>query len=147
MGVMDGFWKWLGVQNEVEEEIIEIPAPPERNSTEKNSGSNIVSIHNNKSMKVVVCEPQKFEEVQALSDHLKNRRQVIINFDSTPPDIAQRMIDFITGTVYTLDGQSQQVGNNIFLFAPSNVEITKDPRSLMKKHGMTDLIQYAGSER
>ena len=43
-----------------------------------------MSIHTNKSLRVIVCEPQSFEEVELLTDHLKNRKQVIINFENTP---------------------------------------------------------------
>jgi cell division inhibitor SepF len=96
---------------------------------------------------VVVCEPEKFEEVQALADHLKNRRQIILNFESTPPEVSQRIIDFISGSLYSLDGQSQQLGRNIFLFAPSNVEITKDHRTLMRRNSLSGLEPYGGDRK
>ncbi len=130
MGLLDSFWSWLGVQTEVEEHVMELPAAAER---ENRAGANLVSIHTSKNLKVVVCEPERFEEVQALADHLKNRKQVILNFENTAPEVSQRIIDFISGTVYALDGQSQQLGRNIFLFAPSNVEVSKDHRTLMRK--------------
>lgn len=130
MGLLDSFWSWLGVQTEVEEHYMELPAGQEHDN--KASG-NVVSIHSNKNLKVVVCEPEKYDEVQALADHLKNRKQVILNFESTSPEVAQRIIDFISGAVYALDGQSQQLGRNIFLFAPSHVEVSRDHRSLMRK--------------
>lgn len=132
MGIANNFWKWLGIESDVEEEIIELPAVAGSVQDTK-GGNNVVSIHTNKNMKVVVCEPQSFEEAQALADHLKSRKQVILNFETTPPEISQRIIDFVSGTVYALDGQSQQLGKNIFLFAPSNIEITRDSRSLMRK--------------
>ncbi len=136
MGIMDGLWRWLGVEREeVREEIIELPAYSE----EKPKGSNnIVSLHSNKSFKVVVCEPENFDEVQVLADHLKSRKQLILNFDNTPPEVSQRIIDFISGTTYSLEGHSQQLGKDIFIFTPSNVEIAKDHRSLMRKHGFTN---------
>lgn len=135
MGVIDNLWKWLGVQTEVEEEYKEMPLLPERDNR---SGANVVSIHTGKGLKVIVCEPERFEEAQALTDHLKNRRQVIVNFESTKPEISQKIIDFISGAVYSLDGQSQQLGQNIFLFAPSSVEITNDHKTIMRKQ---DFIQ------
>ncbi|MDD4801844.1 MAG: cell division protein SepF [Syntrophomonas sp.] len=133
MGVIDNLWRWLGVQTEVEEEIQEIPVLQER---ENRSSTNIVSIHSGKSVKVIVCEPERFDEVQALADHLKNRRQIILNFENTPADVSQKIIDFISGAVYSLDGQSQQLGHNIFLFAPASVEITTDHKTLMRKHDL-----------
>lgn len=131
MSIIDGFWKLLGVPNEVEEEIIETSSYDSKEL--KSPSNNIVSIHTNKTLKVVVCEPQKFEEAKELADHLKNRKQIILNFESTAPDVSQRIIDFISGTVYSLDGQTQQIGKNIFVFAPNNVEINKDSRFLNRK--------------
>ncbi|HAA09295.1 MAG: cell division protein SepF [Syntrophomonadaceae bacterium] len=132
MGIGDKFWSWLGVEHEeVREELLEIP----KNLEESRNPANIVSIHTNKTMKVVVCEPESFDEVQILADHLKNRKQVIMNMEATSPEIAQRIIDFLSGTTYALDGHSQQLGRHIFLFTPSNVEITRDHRSVIRRPG------------
>lgn len=142
MGIVDKFWSWLGVQNEeVQEEIYELP---EATQDARKNIANVVSIHTNKTMKVVVCEPEKFEEVQALADHLRNRKQLIINFENTPKDVSQRIIDFISGTTYSLDGDSQQIGPHIFIFTPSNVEIARDHRTVMRKQGF---VNSFGSER
>jgi len=133
MGVMEKFWAWLGVENEeIREELIELPVENVENSKRN---SNLVSIHTNKAMKIVVCEPESFEEGQVLADHLKNRKQVILNFENTPPEVSQRIIDFLSGTTYALEGHSQQLGKNIFLFTPSNVEIARDQRALLRKNG------------
>lgn len=129
MGVLDSFWGWLGVRTEVEEHIVELPVGHDHDT----KSGNLVSIHSSKNLKVVVCEPERFDEVQSLADHLKNRKQVILNFENTNPEISQKIIDFISGAVYALDGQSQQLGRHIFLFAPSNVEVTRDHRALMRK--------------
>ena len=134
MGMIDSLWKWLGVQTE-EEEVKEIPFVSERDSR---TSTNVVSIHAGKGVKVIVCEPERFEEAQVITDHLKNRRQVVVNFESTRPEISQKIIDFVSGAVYSLDGQSQQLGQNIFLFAPSSVEISSDHKSLLRKN---DFIQ------
>ena len=132
MGFGDKFWSWLGIEHEeVREELLELP----QNAEESRSPANIVSIHTNKTMKVVICEPVSFDEVQILADHLKNRRQVIMNLEATPPDMAQRIIDFLSGNTYAFDGHSQQQGRQIFLFTPSNVEIAKDHRTMMRRPG------------
>jgi len=133
MGMIDKLWNWLGVQTEVEEEYHELPVISERDNK---AGINVVSLHGSKGIKVIVCEPERFEEVQTLADHLKNRKQIILNFESTRPEVSQKIIDFISGAVYALDGQSQQLGQNIFLFAPSSVEITSDHRTLMRKQDL-----------
>lgn len=142
MGIVDKFWNWLGVQNEeIREEYYELP---DNTQDSKKNIANVVSIHTNKTMKVVVCEPEKFEEVQSLADHLRNRKQLIINFENTPKEISQRIIDFISGTTYSLDGDSQQIGPHIFIFTPSNIEIARDHRTIIRKHGLANTF---GGER
>lgn len=133
MGLMDKVWTWLGVQTEVREELMELPQMGDKDYDNKKNIANVVSIHTNKNLKVVVCEPENFDEVQVLADHLKNRKQIILNFENTPPDVSQKVIDFISGTTYALEGHTQQLGQHIFLFTPSNVEIARDHRSLMRK--------------
>jgi len=141
MGMIDSLWKWLGVQTEEEEEIREIPFVPERDAR---TSSNVVSIHGGKGIKVIVCEPERFEEAQALADHLKNRRQVVVNFESTRPEVSQKIIDFISGAVYSLDGTSQQLGQHIFLFAPASVEITADHKTLLRKSDFMQPDPFGG---
>ncbi|HNX29160.1 MAG TPA: cell division protein SepF [Syntrophomonadaceae bacterium] len=132
MSLIDKFWAWFGVDNnESGNEVLEIS---ENNEGSSRGVPNVVSIHTNKNMKVVVCEPDSFDEAQALADHLKSRRQVILNLENTPPDACQRIVDFISGTTYALEGNSQQLGKTIFIFTPSNVEISKDHRLMRKSN-------------
>lgn len=145
MGLMDRFWGWLGVREEEEQTFMELP--PGGNYEKENKTANLVSIHSGKNLKVMVCEPEKFDEVQTLAEHLKNRKQVILNFENTAPEVSQRVIDFISGATYALDGQSQQLGRNIFLFAPSNVEVAKDHRVLMRKNTMPLPDGFKGERR
>ncbi|MDD4776309.1 MAG: cell division protein SepF [Syntrophomonas sp.] len=148
MGVMDSVWKWLGIQSEVEEEyeFEQRPMTLEReNRSSANAAANVVALHAaGKGAKVVVCEPDRFEEVQALVDHLKNRKQVIVNFESTAPELSQKIIDFISGAVYALDGHSQQLGQHIFLFAPSTVEITAESKNLTRKNDFFQSDPFGG---
>lgn len=138
MGKLNKFWNWLGVeQEEIREELIDMPEAPEDSIR---GISNVVSIHSNKTMKVVVCEPESFDEVQILADHLKNRKQVILNLENTPKELSQRILDFLSGTTYALEGNSQQLGHDIFIFTPSNVEIARDARSIMRKHGFGSIF-------
>lgn len=133
MGKLHDFMVWLGVaeEDEVREEVMELPFS---SGVENKGNANIVSIHTNKSLKVVVCEPQSFDEVELLSDHLKNRRQIILNFENTPEEVSRKIFDFISGATYALDGCSQQLGKHVFMFAPSNIEISKDARTLVMRN-------------
>ena len=138
MGVVDKFWSFLGVEDEEvgeEEQTISKSVLKETYSKDtSNSSNNVVRIHGGNTIKVTISEPASFDEVQALADHLKNRRQLILNFEKTPPEVAQRLADFLSGTIYALDGQFQQLGTNIYVFAPNNMEFTRDTQALMRKH-------------
>lgn len=123
MDIWKSFCGWFGFEDE--ETIPAIPVNIGQDPAKKN---NRLDINSNKSMKIILCEPEMFEEVQAMAGHLKNGNQVVIRFDSVSSEVAQRMVDFLAGVVCSLNGQSQQVGHNIFLFVPSNVEISKDLR-------------------
>lgn len=130
MGFVDKFWQFFGVETETREEVLELPAEAEERKLDRRG--NVVSIHAAKTVKVVVCEPSDFDEVKGIADNLKNRKQVVINLERTPVESRQRIIDFISGTTYALDGHIQKIGDNIFLFAPSNVEISVDNRSAVR---------------
>jgi len=131
---MDKLIAFLGMDAQVpeeEQEIIELKNEEDKYRERRN---NLVSIPGPKNinMKVVVCEPSSFDEVQEIADNLRNHRQVIINLEKTPSDIAQRIIDFVSGTTYALDGHSQKLAENIVIFVPSNVEIVPDSRGLLR---------------
>lgn len=91
----------------------------------KNKGQ-VVSLHAQRQMRVTVVEPKSFEDVQGMADHLKNRRPVIINLEQAEPDLAKRVVDFISGATYALNGSMQKVGKGIFLFVPSNMDIDNE---------------------
>ncbi|MCL2798217.1 MAG: cell division protein SepF [Firmicutes bacterium] len=73
---------------------------------------------------VVVYDPKTPEDVQRLIDYLKRREPAIINLDGTVPDVAQRILDFVSGAIYALSGSIHRVASNIFLLSPEGVEIT-----------------------
>jgi len=125
-GVKEKILYWFGLEEEYDDELGIQPATP---ASETRAGSHVVGIPSAKSQRVVVCEPKTFEEAQAIADHLKSRKQVIVNFEATPMEISKKIIDFVSGAAYGVDGQSQQIGSKVFLFAPSGVEVTPDGRS------------------
>lgn len=73
--------------------------------------------------KMLVIEPKSFDECTKLVDNLKSRKPVIINLEKVETDLARKMFDFMSGATYALNGNVQRVTSNIFIFAPSNVDI------------------------
>lgn len=74
--------------------------------------------------KMVVIEPKGFDECPKLVDNLKAKKPVIINLEKVESDIARKIFDFLSGATYALNGNVQKVANNIFIFAPENVDVT-----------------------
>jgi len=114
------------------EEQKEVVSRDEMRLNRRNSAQ-VVSIHSQKQMRVVVFEPKSFEDSQNIADQLKNRRPVIINLENAEKVLAKRIVDFISGTTYALNGNMQKVGNGIFLFVPNNVDISGEMRSAVSE--------------
>ncbi|MUT66177.1 cell division protein SepF [Paenibacillus sp. NEAU-GSW1] len=132
MSVINRFMNYLGLQDEeeiierervtqTEEQEIETPVLDSRKNT-KNT-NNIVSIHSQKNVRVVLNEPRSYDEAQDIADHLRSRRAVIVNLQRVRTDLAVRIVDFLSGTVYALNGNISKLGPNIFLCTPDSVEI------------------------
>lgn len=135
MGVMNRFMSFLGLQDEVEE-IVEQHSDKsgghDHQDTEtspfearKNNGraNNVVSIHSQKNVRVVLNEPRSYDEAQEIAEHLRSRRPVVVNLQRVRTDQALRILDFLSGTVYAINGNISKLGSNIFLCTPESVEI------------------------
>lgn len=131
MGVMNKFMNFLGLQEEeevVEREQFSVQEQPELETpsfeNRKNQkGSNVVSIHSQKNVKVILYEPRSYDEAQEIADHLRSHRSVVVNLQRVRNDQAMRIIDFLSGTIYALSGSISKIGGNIFLCTPDTVEI------------------------
>ena len=88
--------------------------------------SKIVSLPAMQQIKMVISQPTSFEQSESICDLLKEKKSVIVNLEYVNKDVARRIVDFISGGVYALDGYIQKVSNSIFLVAPSNYEITNE---------------------
>jgi cell division inhibitor SepF len=129
MGVMNKFMNFLGLQEEEEvihrERVIEEQEEVETNPYEQRNKNkaNVVSIHSQKSSKVVLSEPRSYDETQEIADHLRSRRAVVVNLQRVRPETGIRIVDFLSGTVYALNGYISKLGPNIYLCTPDSVDI------------------------
>jgi Uncharacterized protein conserved in bacteria len=98
-----------------------------------NRGKLVNLNHSNKTIKMIVVEPESFEEVQAIVDHLKNKRAVILNLEETEKTTARRLADFLGGAIYALDGTMQRVSGSIFLFTPPHIEVSMPIRTELRE--------------
>jgi cell division inhibitor SepF len=129
MGVMNKFMNFLGLQEEEEvierEKVVEGIEEAETNSYEQRNKNkaNVVSIHSQKNSRVVLSEPRTYDETQDIADHLRSRRAIVVNLQRVRPETAIRIVDFLSGTVYALNGSISKLGPNIFLCTPDSVDI------------------------
>lgn len=99
-------------------------------------GNNVVNLKASVQMGMVIIHPRSYDDARSIADHIKSYRPVIINLDEVDNVLAQRIMDFVSGTCYTLRGDLQRVARNIFIIAPENVEITGDIREELKTRGI-----------
>lgn len=136
MGIKSKLKTWFFLDEdyveEYEEEIVQqrrnepdrhIEEP--RKTLREKQKQNIVSISSvQKASKVIILEPKSFEESPEIAEHVKSKKAVVINLQMTDRIEARRIIDFLGGTVYALNGDIQKIGSDIFLCTPDNVEVT-----------------------
>ncbi len=72
---------------------------------------------------IVVFQPGTFSDAQQAAEHIKARKTVIINMKKTDKELGKRIIDFLSGISYAVDGNVQKIADNIFLFAPAHIDI------------------------
>ena len=102
----------------------------------KKPSTKVVNIHATTQMKVVVINPEKYDDAQEICDHIKSKKPVVINLELMNGETAQRIIDFLSGAAYALDGDIQKVANNIFIIAPQNVDISGNFKEELKTKGI-----------
>lgn len=121
--------------DEEEEMRGEIEQPQFLYSGPKKQQSKVVNIHSSSQFKVVVMQPESFDDAQDICEHLKNKKPIIVNLEDVEKECAQRIVDFLSGAVYALDGSIQKVATSIFLIAPHNVDIMGDFKDELKNKG------------
>ncbi|MCR5175969.1 MAG: cell division protein SepF [Anaerovibrio sp.] len=103
-------------------------------STSIREGSNVAAMASSM-MKVHVIEPKTIDDCQQIANFLKEKRPVVINLEKVEEQTAIRIIDFISGTIYAIDGAVTKISRNVWLFAPKNVNITVSQQN----HGLTNM--------
>ena len=90
----------------------------------------VVPMHSSsKMMEVNIVKPKSIEDSQEICNTLLNQRPVVVNLEGFDPDEAQRIMDFISGCIFAIDGKFHQISKYIFIFSPHNVDISGDSLS------------------
>ena len=110
------------------------PAPRRRSFMESESkksvreprlqgGGESVPMPNVAAMKMIVYHPVSYEDAQNIIDNLKSRKPVIVNMEELDVAAAQRILDFISGAIYALNGTIAKISRGIFVVAPTNYDV------------------------
>ena len=98
-------------------------APSSAGSSRK---GNVVNINATAQLAVVLVKPDRFDSVSEVADHLRDKKAVVLNLESTNKDVARRLVDFLSGCAYALDGKIKKVAISTYIITPYNVDIVGD---------------------
>lgn len=94
------------------------------------------------SLELKVVKPDRFDNVSQIATHLINRRTVVLNLEDTNKETARRLLDFLSGVAYSINGNLKRVANNTYVISPCNVDISEgqlvDKRSKDGNSGFYD---------
>lgn len=140
----------IGDAAEEEEEFFEekqeefytpVPKPkstePYSHSTKK---SKVVNIHATTQLKVVVLQPTTYSDATEIAGHLKSKKPVVVNLEKLDKETARKIVDFLSGAVFALDGSMQKVSNGILLLVPYTMGIMGDFSDELKTQGLFDFF-------
>ena len=96
----------------------------------------VVNIHATAQLQVVLVKPERFENASEIADHLREKRTVVLNLESTNKDVARRLIDFLSGVAYAGEGKIKKVAANTYIITPYHVDIEGDLIDELESSGM-----------
>ena len=132
--LMNKVWGFFGIEPEDEEEELEnedyLQEEEEEEEEEERKlfgrKNKVVNMPQANQIKMVISQPTTFEQSEEICQYLKERKSCIVNLEYVNKDVARRIVDFISGGVYALNGHIQKISNSIFLIAPANYDIANE---------------------
>ena len=107
-----------------------------RSASDDRRSSKVVNIQATTQLKVVLVKPERFENASEIADHLREKRTVVLNLESTNKDIARRLIDFLSGVAYAGDGKIKKVSANTYIITPYSVDLMGDLIDELESSGL-----------
>ncbi|NBJ68481.1 MULTISPECIES: cell division protein SepF [Clostridia] len=126
MSIKNKLKNYFTMEDEFEYEYVDADELEAEQKVSREKNKNVVNLTsvNNPTSKVVLCEPRTYSEAQEIADNIVNRRAVVINLQRMDNQQAMRIVDFLSGTVYAVNGDIQKLGAKTFLCTPDNVNVT-----------------------
>jgi cell division inhibitor SepF len=120
---------------ERKEKSREATTPLFQPETERRSNK-VVNIHTTTQLQVVLVKPERFENASEIADHLREKRTVVLNLESTNKEIARRLLDFLSGVAYANEGKIKKVAISTYIITPYNVDILGDLIDELESNGL-----------
>lgn len=96
----------------------------------------VVNIHSTSQAKLTITKPLKYDDATEICTALKNRKIVVVNTTALELKVAQRLIDFISGACYALEGDFQEVEKGVFIVTPSNIDVSNEFKNELTNKGL-----------
>ena len=96
----------------------------------------VVNIHTTAQLQVVLVKPDRFDNVSEIAEHLRDKRAVVLNLESTNKDVARRLVDFLSGVAYAGEGKIKRVANSTYIITPYHVDIEGDLINELENNGL-----------
>ena len=143
MSILDELKKWTHPYEDEDEEYDDFDDTSRRDTVfedrrpkAEDRRNKVVNIHATTQLKVVLVKPERFENASEIADHLKDKRTVVLNLESTNKDIARRLIDFLSGVAYAGEGKIKKVAANTYIITPYHVDIEGDLIDELENNGL-----------
>ncbi|MDR2420712.1 MAG: cell division protein SepF [Oscillospiraceae bacterium] len=124
-----------------EQDFVPPPRTPAQARTtlggfEEKRGGKVVNIHATAQLQVVLVQPESFDNVTEIAEHLRERRTVVLNLESTGKDVTRRLLDFLAGFAYAQEGKVKKVAVSTYIITPYNVSLMGDLIDELENNGM-----------
>ena len=141
MGILDELKKLTHPYDDEDEEYEDFEEPRERSFDDRRNKAEdrrnkVVNIHATTQLKVVLVKPERFENASEIADHLREKRTVVLNLESTNKEIARRLLDFLSGVAYANEGKIKKVAISTYIITPYNVDILGDLIDELENNGL-----------
>ena len=103
---------------------------------ENRRSNKVVNIRAATQLQVVLVKPERFENASEIADHLREKRTVVLNLESTNKEIARRLLDFLSGVAYANEGKIKKVAISTYIITPYNVDILGDLIDELENNGL-----------
>ena len=123
-------------EDNYEEDFTPVSNNAKESRDSERRGNKVVNIHTTTQLQVVLVKPERFENASEIADHLRDKRTVVLNLESTDKNIARRLIDFLSGVAYANEGTIKKVALSTYIITPYNVEILGDLIDELENNGL-----------